>query len=322
MIRPRLLVAPAVVLAAVLPFVGCRGNVDPWAGSTGPKVVASFAPIASLAQAVAGPDATVKPVMTTQGPHTFDFTHAEAGVVRGADLFLINGLGLDDKVAAKLQEAAGPKSPKLVNLGSLVPELDLVAGEHDHDHGEKGHKHDHKTDPHVWLGLDHAVTYVNAVRDELKLLDPVHAAGYDGRAAASVASLAKLKAEGQATFKGKADKKFVAFHESLAYFAGTFDLEVAAVIQPDPGSEPTAARMQKLVDDCVKEKVRVIAVEPQFSASQSAARLKDELTRRGVAGAVVIVIDPMETAEPEALNAGWYEAKMRSNIDALAAALK
>lgn len=321
MIRPRCLVAPVLVFAAVLPFAGCRGESDPWAGSAGPKVVASFAPITSLARAVAGPDATVKPVMTAQGPHTFEVTHAEAGVVRGADLFLINGLGLDDKIAKKLQESAGGKPLKLVSLGSLVPERDLEVADHDHE-AHAGHKHDHKSDPHVWLGLAHAVTYANGIRDELKALDPAHAAGYDARAASTVAALEKLKADGVAAFKPKKEKRFVSFHESLTYFALTFDLEIAAVIQPDPGSEPTAAMMEKLVKTCVEEKVRVIAVEPQFSASQSAERLKDELTRRGLKDVVLVVVDPLETADPTELNAGWYEAKMRANIDALAAALK
>ena len=68
--------------------------------------------------------------------------------------------------------------------------------------------------------------------------------------------------------KDKKDRKFVTFHESLAYFAKTFDLEIAGVIQKVPGQEPTAKRADEAGRGCARRsKVRVIAVEPQYSGA-------------------------------------------------------
>ena len=44
--------------------------------------------------------------------------------------------------------------------------------------------------------------------------------------------------------------------------------------------------------------------------------------RRGGIEAVLVEIDPLETANPSELTTDWYETKMRANIEALVKALK
>jgi ABC-type Zn uptake system ZnuABC Zn-binding protein ZnuA len=89
-----------------------------------------------------------------------------------------------------------------------------------------------------------------------------------------------------------------------------------------PGSEPTPKQLSALVEKCVKRKVRVIAVEPQYTSKTAAKQILDELKKRGVEDPQLVVIDPMETATESEMAAGWYEARMRANLDALAKALK
>jgi zinc transport system substrate-binding protein len=122
--------------------------------------------------------------------------------------------------------------------------------------------------------------------------------------------------------KDKKNRRFVSFHGSLTYFAKTFDLEIADIIQKVPGQEPTASELAKLVEACKANKVRVIAVEPQYSGQSSAIRILDELKRQGVEDPVLVELDPLETALDSELNAGWYEKKMLENLRNLAGALK
>ena len=312
--------AALLIAAAAVPFVGCRNDDPGWPATPGPKVVASFAPIQSLCLAVAGPDASVRAVMTNQGPHHFDPSLSEVKWVSQADLLFANGLDLDTKQCEKIVAATRNPKLKLVQLGALVPPDKLVeGGECPGGHGEAGHTH--AIDPHVWLGLDFAATYVGGIRDELKAVDPAHAAGYDARAAATKQRLTALKADGVAKFAKVPQKGFVSFHGSLNYFAQTFGLEVVAVIQTVPGREPATRELEQLVAACKHHKVKVIAVEPQYSGKTAAARLVEQLKHDGVEGVRLVEIDPLETANPADLSADWYEAKMRANIDALAAAL-
>ncbi|MFO0850897.1 MAG: metal ABC transporter substrate-binding protein [Gemmataceae bacterium] len=311
-------------LFALAPVVGCAETGPDWPATPGPKVIASFPPIYCFAANVAGPDAAVRPAMTSHGPHHFDPKPADARRVSGATLFLVNGLGLDDRLAKKMIAGSGNRGVQLVDLGARLDPKELEEGActHDHEHAEPGHKHEHAPDPHVWLGLDLAAKQVDAVRAALGEADPAHAADYDRRAAEYTAKLKALHAEGVARLKDKTERKFVTFHESLAYFARSLKLEVADVIQKVPGKEPSAKELEALIGACKADKVRVIAVEPQYATGGSAARLVDELTRAGVPDVVLVEIDPLETAVEADLNPGWYEAKMRANIDALAKALK
>jgi zinc transport system substrate-binding protein len=311
------------VLAGVLPLlgVGC-GAADPvWPDRPGPKVVVSFAPLYCFAANVAGDDAVVRNLMTSTGPHDFNPTDAEARLVYKADLLFINGLELDNNLAATLKKGSGNRQLAVVNLGSRLPADALLEGQCHHDH--HGHAHDHGTDPHVWLSPDLAARMTEAIRDELKAADPARAADYDRRAAEYVARLRKLKADGQALLAGKADRKLVTFHESLAYFAEAFDLSIEGVVQKKPGVEPNNDELKALVAACREKKVRLIAVEPQYTANTSARAVLAELTRAGaVPDPALVEIDPLETAEPGALTTDWYERKMRANLDALAKAMK
>jgi ABC-type Zn uptake system ZnuABC Zn-binding protein ZnuA len=322
--KPRsrwVLVGVIAVLAGALPFlgVGCGGGEEVWKEQPGPKVVVSFAPLYCFAANVAGDNAQVKSLMTTSGPHDFNPTDTEARLLRKADLLFINGLGLDDGLAETLRKGSSNRKLNVVALGKRIPEDQLREGSEDHDHHAHGHHHEHEGghDPHVWLSPDLAALMTEGIRDELKKADPGNAAGYDQRAAEYVAKLRKLKADGQDMLKGKADRKLVTFHESLAYFARDFDLTIAGVVEKKPGVEPTSDELTALIKKCQENKVRLIAVEPQYGANTSAKTLLDEVRRRGVPDAELVEIDPLETVIPAALTPGWYEEKMRANLAAL-----
>lgn len=294
-----------------------------WPDRPGPKVVVSFAPLYSFAAAVAGDDATVRNVMTTTGPHDFSPTKDDAALVVGADLFFCVGLEFDEDKAGVMKTGAGNEKLKIVQLGARVDPKKLLEGSCTHEH-KPGEKHDHGHDPHLWLSPDHAITFVNAIRDELKAADPAHAAGYDSRAAAYVAKLEKLKADGQALLKGKKDNRLVTFHDSLAYFSECYGIEIRGVLTQKAGQEPNQKELKKLIAICTdaNKPTRVIAVEPQYSTSTSGETLRKELLAKGLSDAVLVEIDTLETVKPDELSAEWYEKKMRANLDVLAKALK
>src|SRR5579872_1864625 len=215
---------PLLLIALVLPGCGTK-NDDVWPkDKTGPKVVVSFAPYYCFAANVAGDDAVIKTMMTTSGPHHFQATDKDAHLLRRAELFLVNGLGLDEEMAENLKKGSSNPQLKIVELGEKIPEDKLVAGVHHHQH--KDGAHDHDKDSHVWLSPDYAVILVEGIRDELKAADSAHAANYDRRSKEYIEKLHKLKEDGLAMLKDKKDRRMITFHESLAYFAKTFELDV------------------------------------------------------------------------------------------------
>src|SRR5262245_56233971 len=85
-----------IVIGIGLVLPGCGNTEDDWPkDKAGPKVVVSFAPLYCFAMNVADNDAVVRNLLTTSGPHHFQPTDRDARLLRRADLFFVNGLGLE-----------------------------------------------------------------------------------------------------------------------------------------------------------------------------------------------------------------------------------
>jgi len=312
-------VATALILAGGLfGLIGCRKPTDPWQGKSGKHILTSFAPLSCFAQNVAGNDASVLCVMSSRGPHGFDPAPSDSQLLAGADIFFINGLGLDETICDRLKQGAGRGDLKIVETGEAIPEkqLRVSAEEEEHDGGHDHHHHHGKFDPHVWLGVPEAILMVEKIRDELKTLDPSHANGYENRAKAYIDKLKKLQTDGDEILKSKKDRKLVTFHDSLFYFARAFNLELVDTIEISPGMEPSNKKISQVVQSCEKNKVRLITVEPQYPSNSSARTILTELRSKGI-DAEFVEIDPMETAVPDTLNEDFYENRMRQNLQEL-----
>ncbi len=212
-------------LALILGVSGCSTPPSAWPAGKSPRILASFPPLYCFAKNLVDDDAAVLSLLTATGPHDYHVTPKDALVVQGADLFLINGLGLDDAFTSRLKNSSGNIKLRFIPLGEAIPtkQLRKLTEEDKHDH--HGHSHAHGThDPHVWLGIPEAVVMVERLRDELKKADPARSADYDSRARAYVARLKQLQAEGQELLS-KIDpekRQLITMHDSLYYLARSF----------------------------------------------------------------------------------------------------
>jgi ABC-type Zn uptake system ZnuABC Zn-binding protein ZnuA len=320
----------AAGLAVAVGFVGCSSGPNPWGSTPSPRVVAVFPPLYSFVKGTLGDHGGAHSLCDTTGPHHFDPSTIDTYWLRGADLFVAHGLGLD-KFADRAEQTSQNARLVYLKVADRLPKDRLLKAEHEeeHDKGKPGHAHEHEHehgeyDPHVWLGAEEAQRMVEIIRDELKRIDPSHAGDYDKNAAAYVQTLKNLHKDGKDELAKAKDRKIISFHDSLRYFAKSYGLEIVDVIEKGPGDEATAPEMTNLVKKCVEQKVRVIAVEPQYPKSTSARVLQEELQKKNHK-VELVEIDPLETAEPKELEkegAGWYEKKMRGNLRRLAEALK
>jgi ABC-type Zn uptake system ZnuABC Zn-binding protein ZnuA len=327
--RSALVVLSAAVLASGVP--GCSRSTPAWQNRSGPpRVVVTIPALDTFVRNVGGERVGVICLCTTKGPHHYEYNPTDAIVLRDADLFLAIGLTLDDKFADQMQDESHNARLRYVKLGERLPKKLLFKGE-EHEEGkeEKGHEHEHEHehgayDPHIWLGIPQAIALVELIRDELKAVDAAHGEEYDKNAAGYVETLKKLHADGKEKLKSKKDRKIVAFHESLAYFADSFGVEIVGAIERAPGEEPLPGHLAKLVEKCKASHVRIIAVEPQYPQASSA-----DILKKDVKDIELVVVDPLETADASELredqkelkSKDWYEKKMRRNVETLAKSL-
>jgi zinc transport system substrate-binding protein len=312
--------AVLTAILAVLPLVGCSHDESPWPpGTKGRRVLVSFPPLYSLAKSVAGDDAAVKSVLTNQGPHDYQLDARDALMLREADVFFVNGLDLDDEYTEKMKNSCGNTKLDYIQLGRKLPKAQLIALGKEIKHGDHVHR---GYDPHVWLGIPEVIEMVRAIRDELKKIDPPHASGYDERAEKFIKELNQLREDGLKYLEGK-EIKVVSFHGALSYFARSFHLNVIDSLQSTAGLDPSMADRTALVKECVDKGVNLIATEPQFPQSRRMAEnLVEQIQSLGKPAPKIISIDPLETADAQDLDAGWYIRKMRENIQQVADAMK
>ena len=209
------------VVAVLQP--GCASHEDVWKGTADPRIVVTFAPLASFVKAVGGNHVAVICLCTNKGPHDYEYNVKDIIALRQADLFLANGLELDEKFADKLHLNVNNPKLRYIKLGEELTEADLLPMREGEDkHEEKAghdHKHDHKHgdhDPHVWLGIKQAKKMVEKISEALQKAAPNHAEEYHHNADKYLASLDALKKKGEAMVAGK-KLKLVTFHESLGY---------------------------------------------------------------------------------------------------------
>ena len=130
----------------------------------------------------------------------------------------------------------------------------------------------------------------------------------------------EISMEVRVTVRVLKGKPIVSFHESLTYFADSFDLNIAGSIQIAPGAEVDGPRLARLAELCEKQGVRIITVEPQFPEG-AAETLRKRLHDRGF-DVKLVVVDPLETVNADELAPDWYEKKLWTNIQNLAASVK
>jgi ABC-type Zn uptake system ZnuABC Zn-binding protein ZnuA len=312
-------------LAAFIGVSGCITAPSPWPPDKKPRVVVTIPPLVSFVKNVAGENGAVQCLCTTTGPHHYEYNVQNTLQLHDADLFLAIGMGLDNKFADPMYDHS--QNPHLIrgrtylHLGDGLPaKLKLKSKDHDGDHKDAhGHDHEHgEFDPHVWLGIAPAKQMVDQICEALIAVDREHENDYAANAEEYKKKLDRLHADGKKSLPR--DSKIISFHESLGYFADSFNLDVVDVIERAPGSAPTPGDINRLKTQIQDQHVKVVAVEPQYASNNSAETLKKEVGDKDVK---LVVVDPLETADEKDLtNEKWYEDRMRANIDNLAKALK
>lgn len=331
-------IGSAVLVASVL-VTGCGAKSTPEAGTkpgaaTGPiqpadgklDVLCSFFPMYLFTKAVVGERANVTVSLMLPAelgcPHDYDLQPGDVKRIQEADLFVLNGAGLET-FAAKQVTKANPKITVVDSSAGIEPLQE--GGEHDqdehahHDHGhdhehDHDHGHDHGGDnPHFFSGPAQAAAQVKNIAAALAAADPAGAADYEKNAAAYADSLAALTEEFHRASGQFANKRIVTMHEVFDYLARDCGLEIVATIQSNPGHEPSAAEMRTVIEKIKSSGAAAVFIEPQYSAEVAQTVAKD-------AGVPVHTLDPIASGPSDAAP-DYYLKKMRENLDVLKGAL-
>ena len=269
-----------VSFATIAALVGSTGIADT------PNVAVDIAPLHSLVSRVmAGIEGPKLIIQAGASPHEYQLRPSEAKALQDASLVFWMGEGLTPWMKNAVETLS--KNAKKVTLLE-VRETNLLEfrenalfEKHDHDdHAEKDDHDDHDDhdkkddhddhghgahDPHAWLSLENAKTWLNLIAAELSTADPENAGTYFANAASGRMEIDSLAIEINEILDPVRGKSFVVFHDAYQYFEKSFDFPSAGAISLSDASDPSPSRVAKIQGRVKNEKVTCVLAEPQFN---------------------------------------------------------
>jgi zinc/manganese transport system substrate-binding protein len=281
-------------LAAPLVALVLAGCADEGSESGEIQVVATTTQVADLARNVGGARVKVEGILGPEAdPHDYEPRPSDAAELAEAAVVFKSGGDLDAWLD-ELIDAAGAG-------GEVVTLLDRVR--------RRG------SDPHWWHDPRNAVLATEAVANALSEADPDGRAAYERNAERYIERLRSLDREIESCIAEipPAKRKIVTTHDSLAYFAERYGLEVIGAVIPSLSTQaqPSVKDINALVEQIEQEEVEAVFPE---------SALDDKLERAVSRQAGAEVGEPLFTDSlgPEGTRADTYLGMMRENARRLA----
>ena len=332
--RPRLI---STSVAVALLISGCGGEVagEPEAADGAVELVATTPPIADLVSNVGGERVAVTTLLSRNAdPHDHEIRPGDIEALADAELVLRSGGDLD----AWLTEAIDGSQTEAPVL-NLIEHVRTIQGgephaEHapDDEHSAADGADEHSAeavddgshsadaggedvDPHWWHDPRNAQRAVTTIRDALIDADPAGRTAYHRNAEAYLEDLRRLDQSVERCMARVPEerRKLVSTHDSLAYYARRYDVEVIGTVIPSLSTQgqPSAGETRELVDTIEREKVKAIFTESSVNPKVERAIAEE-------AGASIGAPLWADTLGPEGSSGDTYVKSIAANTRALA----
>jgi len=281
------------LLSAGLFLAGCTKKED----SARLTVVTSFYPMyimtANIVKDVPGAKLVNMAPPFSGCLHDYQMTPQDMKTLSRADILVINGAGMESFLDDVIKQ-----NPNLSVIDASLG-IELI-------------KNGDNINPHIFVSISGAIRQVRNIEAGLEKADPEYIGYYRENVQRYLVKLEALKENMQQALKDFKNRNIITFHEAFPYFAREFNLNILAVIEREPGSEPSAGELARTIEIVRKNKVKALFAEPQYPA-KSAQTIAQET------GAKVYILDPAVTGpmEPDA-----YIQAMGKNMEVLKEALK
>lgn len=279
------------------------------------RVVTTTTDLKSLVEVVGGAGVDVVNLV----PPTIDAEEYQAkpqDVLRLKDARLVVRVGLDfDLWFDRLLAQAALTQPGLrgirrgepghVDASAAIAVLDargMSVGPSD------GHAHG-SGNPHYWLDPKNAEIVTGNILAALAQIDPANGAAYEANRLSFLARLDAKLAEWQSQLASWHAMPLVAYHNSWAYLARRFRLNIIGFVEPKPGVPPSPAHLAQLIRLMRDSEARAVIRQPH-EPEKNAAFVA------GKAGAATVVFAGSVGALPAATD---YLALFDTNVAALKA---
>lgn len=253
------------------------------------KVFVSIPPQAFFVERVGGDRVEVE-VMVPPGrsPHDYAPTPKQMAALSDADVYFSIGVAFEKAWLDRIAEA-NPRM-RIVDTRKgirLLPMSDHVAwsvGGGPKAVADLQAEHLGEPDPHIWMSPRLVKLQARTIYLALAEADPAGSADYERNFRRFVSDIDRVDNEILFALQDLGSRDLFVFHPAFGYFADAYQLNQVPV--EIGGKEPSARQLAELISMAKERGVRVVFVQPQFSAA--AARAIAEAIGGGV-----VPIDPL-----------------------------
>lgn len=249
------------------------------------RVVTLHTVLTEIVREVGGEAVTVVPLLRPGvDPHVFEPAPADILRLRGADLVLAAGLGMETYLPRLRRDLP---ADRVIAVGDRLPDpVQVCSEEHDHAGHGHGHAHDHdhgETDPHWWLAVEPLLAAIDIVAAELAARRPAAAPVIQDRASVYRARIAALKPWAQAELARipETQRLLVTSHDAFRYLAREYGLEVQPLLGLSTADETSARRLAATIELIRQRRLRTVFAEASANDRTLAAIARETGARPG-----------------------------------------
>ncbi|MGC8936771.1 MAG: metal ABC transporter solute-binding protein, Zn/Mn family [Candidatus Methanomethylicaceae archaeon] len=294
------------VISLVLVFVVVASvsiSHNPESPSIKVKVLATFYPLAYLAEEVGGDRISVRTLIPYNTEvHSWQPSISDMVAVSDADVIILNGGGLDWWIG-DLISSVNTSRKIIVNT---TDGLDLIklAGHEGKDHGDY--------DPHTWLSPYMAERQAERILSALVEKDPAGKDYYQARFDVLKKRLEDLDRRYQTELVNKTKDVIIVSHEAYGYLAARYGFRQQGIVGISADQQPSVQLIKELADEMAIYNIKVIYLDPTYSDSYVMALKREVEARTGLSVEVMklyLALGPVDGKD--------YLGQMEANLEAL-----
>ena len=297
-----------LALFLIASLLACGGDEEE---SAKLKVVTTVAPITSIVENIGGDRIQLEGVVPEGvNSHIFEPQPSLARLMSDADLIIANGLFLEEPTIQLAEANKKDDTPIL-----LVGDQSITREQWQFDFSfpeSEGHPN-----PHLWPDPTLGLKYAELTQAQLASMDPDNADYYQENLDAFRARIEAMDAAIRASVATipPENRRLVTYHDSWAYFALSYGMEVIGAVQPSDFAEPSAREVAELIDQ-----VKELNLPAVFGSEEFPSDVLETIAREGNTTFIDQLADddlPGAPGDPDHSYLGLMRQNMQIMIPAL-----
>lgn len=250
-----LIVVGLIVLVTTIVILNINKNSKKAEDEGKTKIVTSFYPMYIIAENLVQGANNVELVnmadVNVGCLHDYTLTTEDMKEVEDADIFIINGLGME-----KFLE-------KVINLNGDMYVLDSSTNI------QNLIKDEDEINPHIWTSINNYILQVKNISKELQNKDAINAQVYKENEEKYVEKLENLKEEYLEELKDLEGKKAVILNESFEYMAQELKIDTTTIKTDHEESTLSAETLKNVIDKMKNENISMIILDKNDNKSNA-----------------------------------------------------